>query len=192
MAFIRSWAVILLAPIALIGCASAPNPINYYSFNTEGLLAVPSVESPIIVIDRVTLAEYLLESNLVLKVGPNQLQFAENHRWAGPVDSALVARLINHLNASGSGVFIGSADPRSVSADFSLQLDIQNLIASDDGSVVAAGRYWVAAAGGELLAAHTFNFSAELRQDGFASAVLAMGELIDQIAAEISAREFFQ
>ncbi len=103
---------------------------------------IQRADKPALVIERVELAEYLQQSGMIIQTGNNQLQVSRNNLWAESLELALPKALVRDLQLQSDeySYYLKSVDwiPRT---DYRLRLRIDSLQATDQGEVVAAGRY---------------------------------------------------
>ena len=181
-------AIVLVA--GLTGCASQPVAVHYYALvppvaATDAV--VQRADAPTLVIERVELAEYLRQSGMVIQSGENQLQVSRNNLWAENLELALPKALVRELQRQSDdySYYLKTMD-WVARTDYRLRLRIDSLQATDQGEVVAAGRYQLISehgANAQVLA--DFNFRRDLEQDGYAQAVEQIRALLAQIADAI-------
>lgn len=181
---------IVLLMAALAGCASEPVVLHYYAL-------VPPVSSsdevvqrgdkPALVIERVELAEYLLQSGMIIQSGDNRLLVSRSNLWAESLQLALPKALVRALQGQSDdySYYLKTVDwvPRT---DYRLRLRIDSLQATDQGEVVAAGRYQlISEHGSHPQVVADFNFHRDLDADGYEEAVEKMQALLAEIARAI-------
>ena len=181
---------ILLVIAGLTACASEPVVVHYYALVPPVLKSdevVQLTDKPALVIERVELAEYLQQSGMIIQSGDNQLLVSRSNLWAESLELALPKALVRELQRQSDGYsyYLKTVDwiPRT---DYRLRLRIDSLQATDQGEVVAAGRY-------QLISEHgsnpqvfaDFNFRRDLDSDGYEQAVKQMQALLAEIAEAI-------
>jgi len=181
---------IMLLLAGLSGCASEPVALHYYAL-------VPPVSSsdevvqrgdkPALVIERVELAEYLLQSGMIIQSGDNRLLVSRSNLWAESLQLALPKALVRALQGQSDdySYYLKTVDwvPRT---DYRLRLRIDSLQATDQGEVVAAGRYQlISELGSHPQVVADFNFHRDLDADGYEEAVEKMQALLAEIAKAI-------
>jgi uncharacterized lipoprotein YmbA len=181
----------LLLSALLCACVggAAPTALNYYVLGGRDAERVAPVDAalPALVLESVTLAEYLEQSGLVLQQGDHQLQVSRSHLWAEGLDVAVPEVLLSALQDASQDYryFLRGSDfvPQ---ANYSLRLHLDAFHATDAGDVVASGRYQVVdvAAGREILN-RQFNLREDLREDGYPQVVSQLRGLLDQLARNI-------
>ncbi|MCJ7815619.1 MAG: ABC-type transport auxiliary lipoprotein family protein [Xanthomonadales bacterium] len=181
---------ILLVIAGLAACASEPVVVHYYALVPPVSASdevVQLTDKPALVIERVELAEYLQQSGMIIQSGDNQLLVSRSNLWAESLELALPKALVRELQRQSDGYsyYLKTVDwiPRT---DYRLRLRIDSLQATDQGEVVAAGRY-------QLISEHgsnpqvfaDFNFHRDLDSDGYEQAVKQMQALLAEIAEAI-------
>jgi uncharacterized lipoprotein YmbA len=129
-------AALLLAGI-LSACSASP-PSHYYVLTAQSDSAtVRQVGRPLqtVAIGAVRLPGALDQPQIARRLGPNQLEYAESDRWAGPLDDmtrrVLSADLRSLLPASTTMV----ADDSSASAEMTIAIDVSRFDADKEGRV---------------------------------------------------------
>ena len=173
----------------LSACSSNAPALNYYTLGGSETVRVASVDAalPALVLESLTLAEYLEQSGLVLQHGPHQLQVSRNHLWAENLDVAVPEVLLSSLQAASTEYryFLRGRD-FVPAANYSLRLHLDAFHATDAGDVVASGRYQVIdVEGSREIINRQFNFSEELQRDGYAQVVSQLRVLLQQLAGSI-------
>lgn len=93
------------------GCSLLPiqpaqvDPIHYYALSApEPTRSAPAVPAPRLMIRRVEVPAYLQNRPFVTRLGPNELKFIDEVRWAEPLDLA-VERVVRARLAALTGVY---------------------------------------------------------------------------------------
>ena len=185
----RLLSILLLATV-LAACASAREPIEYYML-APPLSSVNSLvelsNKPALVIEEVELADYLRQSGMVMQTGDNQLVVSRNHLWAESLGSAVPKVLMRELQHQSDdySYYIKTLDWVG-QTDYRLRLRIDSLQFTDQGEVVASGRYQLIPARGPASPLITdFNFRRDITQDGYAPAVAEINAVLGQLAGAI-------
>jgi hypothetical protein len=176
---------IIFAAAILTGCAS-PTP-TFYVLSAEGSL--PSGGGIGIGVGPVTLAEYVDRQNLVIQSGPNKLELAESHLWAGDLDNS-VARVI----ATNVGRRLGTGNVRTYpwkrdsEIDYQVAMDIREFLAGDDGyaHIEATWRIY-SLPGSKLVGSKTFSAKEPIATEDFEAVVAAQSRLLGKLSADIAA-----
>lgn len=175
---------ILLATAFLYGCGS-PTP-TFYVLSAEGNL--PSGSGKSIGVGPVTLAEYVDRKNLVIQSGPNKLELAESHLWAGDLDDS-VARVIatnigRRLNTGNVHTYPWLRDSE---IDYQVAMNIREFLAGDDGfaRIEAIWRVY-SLPGSKLIASKTFIAREEIASEDYVAVVAAQSRLLGKLSADIA------
>jgi uncharacterized protein len=176
---------IFLAAAFLAGCGStAP---TFYTLSAEGEL--PSGGGTSIGVGPVTLAEYVNRRNLVIQTGPNVIEVAQSHRWAGDLDNSIARVLATNL-----GRRLNTGDVRTYpwqrdsEIDYQVAVDIREFIAGDDGyaRIEATWRVY-SLPGSRLIRTRTFIGKEPVEAEDYESVVAAKSRLLGKLTADIAA-----
>jgi uncharacterized lipoprotein YmbA len=171
--------------ILVAGCGSGGR--SFYLLTSDG--PAPSGGGLGVGVGPVSLAEYLDRPNLVVQEEPNRFGVAEDHRWAGDLDSS-----ISRVTATNLGRRLGTGNVRSypwMSDDgirYQVTLDIRQFHGEADGfAVLEAGWRAYELPGSRVVASRTFVAREPLRRDGYQALVAAQSRLLSRLADEIAA-----
>lgn len=182
-----SFVVIVL--LVLIACGSQPVKDHYYSL----VLAAEDVTAPArieeanvrLIVGPIQLPEYLKRRGIAIQVDSNEIQTANHHFWAEPLDEAIAKVLVRDITDRASGITVDRDAGRWTGpGDCRLRIEFDKFHATDRGYVVASGRYWFSSSGRD--AKQEFDFTQDLTADGHASAVQALRQSLQTLAAQIS------
>jgi uncharacterized lipoprotein YmbA len=180
----------LLLSALLAACAGAPAvPLNYYVLSGGASERSAPVDAtlPALVLESITLADFLEQSGLVLQQGEHQLQVSRSQLWAERLDVAVPQVLLGSLREASSDYryFLRGSDFVPAAA-YALRLHLDGFHATDAGDVIASGRYQVVdlAAGAEILN-RQFNLREDLQDDGYPQVVAQLRGLLNQLARNI-------
>ncbi|MBV1905172.1 MAG: PqiC family protein [Pseudomonadales bacterium] len=174
----------------LISCTSQALKDSYYSLVlASDELSVSPVDNKILgrmIIGPVRLPAYLSRRGLALQVGSNQVETANHHFWAEPLDEGISKVLIQDLSVLLRQVTVDRDAGRwASSSNCRLRLEFDKFHATTEATVVSAGRYWLSSK--ELNIKWEFNMSRQLPSDGYAVSVNELRSLLAVLAEEISA-----
>lgn len=147
---------LLLALAPLAGCG-ASEPPSFYLLSPEGAAAPPSAAvaapGPTILVDEATLAPYLDRAQLVSRIAPDRVAFADLRLWAEPLPAMTSSFVVDRLAARfGPERVQLTPARRAVDPDFRLQIDIRRLDGNQAGEMVLDARWTLLAGGAERLA----------------------------------------
>lgn len=175
----------LFCAIFLLGCGGANYP-TFYTLSAEG--PTPSGGGLGIGVGPVILAEYVDRQNLVVQTGPNKMEVAENHRWAGDLDNS-VARVIS-INL---GRQLGTGDIRTYpwlrdsEIDYQIAMDIREFVAGADGYARIEASWRVYSLPGRgLKASSTFSGREPIESETFEAMVAAQSRLLARLSKDIA------
>ena len=100
--FQKTSRLILTTAVLMVGCASGPPPVEFYTLNS--LSGMTQQASPAganqnigIGIGPVEIPEMLDRPQIVTRTGPNKLRMDEFHRWAGPLKDGFARVLAENI-----------------------------------------------------------------------------------------------
>jgi len=175
----------LLAVVILAGCGgSVP---TFYKLSAEGPL--PSGGGTGIGVGPISLAEYVDRQNIVIQSGPNKLELAESHLWAGDLDNS-VARVV----AANLGRRLGTGNVRTYpwqrdsEIDWQVAIDIREFLAGDDGyaHIEASWRIY-SLPGSRLIRSKTFIAKEAVASEDYEAVVAAQSRLLGKLSEDIAA-----
>ena len=181
----------LFAVMLIAGCSATPaTQATYYRLPDRTQAGRIQVEqtAPVLVIERLQLAGFLLQSGLVMQQGESLLQVSRQHLWAESLDVALHKALQSALQIATTDVHVYLQGPDFVATtDYTLRLQIDNFQATDAGLVLLSGRYQlVDTKAGTELVRRNFSFNRPLDEDGYPHVVSLLQSLLESLASRIS------
>lgn len=175
---------VLIAISLLAGCMAGPKA--FYVLTADG--PAPSGSGVGIGVGPVTLAEYIDRPNLVVAEGPNQLAVADDHSWAGDLESS-----VKRVTAANLGRRMGTGNVRvypwrdDTGIRYQVSLDVRQLHAASDGyAVIEAGWRVFSLPDRTLKASKTFVDREPLESDGYDALVAAQSRLLSRLADDIA------
>ena len=178
-------ASVLLLAAYIAGCGSTPPADNYYSLvleaAAEGVAQANSDAEITVNLMRIDLPPFLQSRAMALQTGPNQVRAANHHFWAEPLEDAIAKTLARDLSKTATLLNIERNNRRDASCE--LRVEFDRFHTSDDGQVLASGRYWLDSANGEQR--QEFDVSRRLANGGYANAVSALRDALNSLAEDI-------
>ena len=173
------------AAIALLAGCGGQLP-TYYVLSPEGPL--PSGGGTGIGVGPVLLAEYVDRQNIAVQSGPNRIELAESHLWAGDLDNS-VARVV----ATNVGRRLGTGNVRTYpwqrdsEIDWQVAIDIREFIAGDDGfaHIEASWRLY-SLPGSKLVSSKTFIAKDAIQSTDYEAVVAAQSRLLGKLSEDIA------
>jgi hypothetical protein len=183
----NSFLIIVL--LGLTACGSNPLQDHYYSL----VLAADDVTAPVrteeatahLIVGPVRLPEYLNRRGLAIQIDANQIQTANHHFWAEPLEEAISKVLVRDIADLASGVTVDRDAGRwTDSGDCHLRIEFDKFHATDQSRVVSSGRYWVSSSDANIK--QEFAVTQTLFADGHAHAVAALRRSLRTLATQIT------
>lgn len=138
-----SFAAALMLTALLAGCGSSP-PSHYYVLSAQ---PDPAAVNPVgdsgrtVALGAVRLPGALDRPQMARRIGPNQLEYAETDRWAGPLDEMVRRVLADDLRPLlMPGMALVGLDS-SAPADLTLAVDVTRFDADKAGTVTLAATW---------------------------------------------------
>lgn len=183
----RNRAFFISALALLVGflsaCSSAPSSLTYYLLHTtDDATYVTQEDRTVVVLDKVTLPEYLKHRGLVYQTSDTNLHISTSHLWAEPVDEGLTKALTSALVAQ--RVSLIRPDHYTSEEVIHLALYISDFVSTYEGEVIFSGQYVITQVSGKAQI-HRFVFKAPLENDGFSSSIKAMRSTIGKLAEDV-------
>ena len=181
--------VVVMFLLGLVACGSTPLEDHYYSL----VLAADDVTAPVatdeatthLIVGPVELPDYLDRRGLAMQIGSNQIQTANHHFWAEPLEEAISKVLVRDIASLANGVTVDRDAGRwTDSGDCRLRIEFDKFHATDRSRVVSSGRYWVSSSDSE--AKQEFAVTQSLSADGHANAVAALRRSLGTLATQIA------
>ena len=175
--------VFALFACVLSACSSAPRSLTYYLLHTTGDSAYTvNKASTAVVIDKITLPEYLKHRGLVYQTSDTNLHISTSHLWAEPVDEGLTKALTSAL--ASKQVSLLRPDHYASEEAIHMALHLNDFVSTYEGEVVLSGQYVITHVKGQTQS-YPFLFKTPLEDDGFSPSIKAMRNTIQQLAEDI-------
>jgi uncharacterized lipoprotein YmbA len=183
----NSFLVIVL--LGLMACGSNPVEDHYYSL----VLAADDVMAPVrseerkaqLIVGPIQLPEYLNRRGLAMQIDSNQIQTANHHFWAEPLEEAISKVLVRDIANLASGVTVDRDAGRWTDpGDCRLRIEFDKFHATDRSRVVSSGRYWISSADSDVR--QEFDVTESISADGHAHAVAALRRSLGTLATQIT------
>ncbi|PRO68214.1 PqiC family protein [Alteromonas gracilis] len=187
LAFLRNKAsqvsILVVSFLLIQGCTSAPTSLNYYLLHsTDSMPLKQSAAKQIIVLDKITLPDYLKHRGLVYQTSDTNLHISTSHLWAEPVEEGLTKVLSSAL--ADKHISLNRGDQYSKEESTHVSLHIGDFISTYEGEVVLSGQYTISSTT-DGTSIHPFKFKASLDSDGFSSSIKAMRNTVTQLAQHL-------
>lgn len=177
---------ILLGAVAvlLVGCGGAGD--QYYLLTAAG--PAPTGGGMGIGVGPVTVAEYIDRSNMIFQTGPQKLEVAEGHHWAGDVRKSVASAMASNLGRElGTGNVRTYPWERDDELRYQVSLDIRQFHGTADGfALLEAGWRIYLLPGGQLVSAKSGTYREPQGRDGFEELAGAQSRALQRLAADIA------
>ena len=181
--------IVVIVLFGLMACGSNPVEDYYYSL----VLAADDVMAPVdteetkahLIVGPVQLPEYLNRRGLAMQIDSNQIQTANHHFWAEPLEEAISKVLVRDIANLASGMTVDRDAGRwTGSGDCRLRVEFDKFHATDRSRVVSSGRYWLSSSDSDFK--QEFEMTERLSADGHAHAVAALRRSLRTLATQIT------
>lgn len=178
---------ILLSGLMLtLGCASPPPAKNTAYLLRPQPTNLQESDRPTIGLGRVEIAPYLDHEGIALETSPGEINIAEHHRWADPLNFA-VRRYLQIAIGQAAGLNLAGSLTPPDSVQTTIDVLVQQLHGSVSGRVVLVAEWQIHGdTSGDVLAYHQFSATSTVRGDGYAELVRAHAALLDELADSIA------
>lgn len=181
--------VVAIAVLGLTACASSPLEDHYYSLVLAADDVVVTDDAAAahayLIVGPVQLPEYLNRRGLTIQIDANQIQTANHHFWAEPLEEAISKVLVRDIAHLASGVVVDRDAGRWTAAgDCRLRVEFDKFHATSESRVVSSGRYWLSSSGSSVK--QEFAVTQTISADGYAHAVEALRRSLGILAAQIA------
>jgi uncharacterized lipoprotein YmbA len=180
----RVHVLICLAAMIVAGCAGPGD--QYYLLTASG--PAPSGGGMGIGVGPVTVAEYIDRSNMIFQSGPQKLEIAETHHWAGEVRKSVASAMASNLGRQlGTGNVRTYPWERDDELRYQVSLDIRQFHGTADGHALLEASWRVySLPGGKLISAKSGTYLEPQVQDGFEELAAAQSRALQRLAADVA------
>ena len=180
---------LVLAGLAACGSSDTVED-RYYSLvlaaGSGGAGATSDAAQARLIVGPVELPRYLGGRGLSMQVGPNQIETANHHFWAEPLDEAIAKVLVLDIAQRTDDYDVERESGRwNFESDCRLRVEFDAFHPTYDSRVTVSGRYWFANSSGGSVR-EDFNLSGRLTDDGYAHAVDVLRDTLAELADQIS------
>lgn len=184
----KSLTKLSLGLLLLLVCAcGSGDSRSYYLLSAAG--SAPARSGIGLGVGPVSLAPYLLERpNLVFQSSPNQLEFSDQHLWAGDLEGDFARVLATNLGRRmGTGNVRVYPWRKEGELDYQIVVDVVRFHGTADGETILEAN-WRAyrLPQGALVRSSNSTVSDDLRGDGFEELAASQSRLLDLLAEVIS------
>jgi uncharacterized lipoprotein YmbA len=168
----------------LAGCGGAGD--QYYLLTASG--PAPSGGGMGIGVGPVTVAEYVDRSNMIFQTGPQKLEVAETHHWAGDVRKSVASAMASNLGRElGTGNVRTYPWERDEELRYQVSLDIRQFHGNAEGFALLEASWRVySLPGGQMISAKSGTYREPQVADGFEELAAAQSRALQRMAADIA------
>jgi len=180
--------LLFFASLFVAGCASSPPPVHNYLLRGDLVEAQGPIDVQIRVgLGRVVLAPYLTGSTgIQIEVESGELQSANTHQWAEPLDSALRWYLREEISSQ-LGYEIGGGLTDVQEWDYRVDLFVARMHGTMDGRAILDATFIVRPVKGNgATSEYRYAKSIALPQAGYVGVVEAQHQLTGELGAMIA------
>lgn len=174
----------LAASALLSGCSlNQPTPdMHYHLLDSQNRSINAKLPAEQVAIDKVHLADYLRQANLVMRVAQNKLDVARYHNWAEPLDDSIRRVLLAELNSINANLGFVARCQNCQQFD----LYIEHFYPDEQGQVTLSG-YFVTSQGDAKRQTEYFSLTAQQSSAGYSASVEVMNQLLIKLAHKLNA-----
>jgi uncharacterized lipoprotein YmbA len=178
--------MLLSGLLTCLGCASAPPAQKTEFLLRPQTISVQDSMQPTIGLGRVEVAPYLDHGGIAFETAPGEINIAEHHRWADPLNFAIRRYLqVSVGQAAGQNVAGSLTAPDGVETE--IDVLVHQFHGSVSGRVVLVAEWQIhSSTPDEVQAYRQFSATETVRGDGYAEVVRAHAALLDELAASIA------
>lgn len=179
----------------VFGCTTPSKTTSFYTLNEpekpENVTYQVSNQK-MLLIERISLADYLRQSGIVVKNTNNKVSLSSNHRWAEGLESSLSRVIRSQLEHKLSHFRVENLDMQwQEKIDLRMKIEVGNFeLDNTENKAVLGGRFWLLGEHGKLLRSRQFLIRKPLDTNGFEHAVskleAALEDLAEQMVEEIN------
>jgi uncharacterized protein len=184
-------AIIAMALAVTFGCSlTSPRPdlSRYYVLNSTLESRTPiSDGAPVIGLGPVTMPGYLDHSEIVTRLGTNQLDLSDTDRWAEPIEQNFKNVLARDLSAAtGAAEIVEYPWYNTVKLDYKVELAVSRFD-SDQSGIATLDAKWLVRAGqnNQVLLTRTSNLTENADGTSTNAKVAALSAATGSLATEI-------
>ena len=174
--------------IGLSACASKPVEDRYYSLvlaADDVTARVPTEEAGAqLIVGPIRLPAYLSQRGLAMQIGANEIQTANHHFWAEPLDEAITKVLARDISQLTDAFSVESEVGRwTADGNCRVRVEFDKFHPTHQARIVSRGRYWISSSGETVK--QEFDMFRTLSVDGYAHAVETLRDSLRTLAERI-------
>jgi len=174
--------------LPLLACSSSTPPVTRYLLRGDLVPGSGRVDAPArVVLARLVVAPYLSGAEgIVIETAPGQVQAANQHQWAEPIEAGIRSFLSAEIGAA-LGYPLSASYLDRPAWDQRVDVSIDRLHGTMDGTAVLEARYRITS-GGDSGEGVEFRFasSTALPREGYSGVVEAEASLLRELGRAIA------
>lgn len=176
--------ILACVAVVLAGCAGTAD--SYYLLTAAG--PAPSGGGMGIGVGPVSVAEYADRTNLIFQSGPQKLEVAEHHHWAGEVRKSVATAMAANLGRElGTGNVRTYPWERDDELRYQVSLDIRQFHGTSQGEALLEASWRVyQLPGSRLISARSGTYVEPQLRDGFEELAAAQSRALERLARDIA------
>jgi uncharacterized lipoprotein YmbA len=179
--------VLLSGLMMCLGCASTPPEQKTEYLLRPQATSVQESMLPTVGLGRVEVAPYLDHAGLAFETAPGEINIAEHHRWADPLDFA-IRRYLQVAIGQAAGQSIAGSLIAGDGVETEIDVLVHQFHGSVSGNVILVAEWQIhSGASEENWVYRQFSATETVGGDGYAEVVRTHGALLDEFAASIAA-----
>ena len=175
----------LSALMLCVACSSRPVQTSEYLLRPQPASTQDYAE-PSIGLGKIEVAPYLDHEGIVLEIIPGEINTAQHHRWADPLDFA-IRRYLQVAIGRAAGLDIAGSLTETSAVETQIDVMVYQLHGSVSGNVKLVAEWQIQSIkSGDMLARRRFGGAKTIQGDGYAEIVRAHAALLDELAESIA------
>lgn len=181
------WILSLGLALLALGACRTSKPARYYLLSAPSGAAAADA-GPAIGVGPIDFPDYLDRPQIVTRRGDSELELAELHRWAEPLDKSFTNALADHLAArAGAGSVHAFPWPAGTRLDYRLKAAVTRFDADGAGQAVLEVRWQVTDGAGAVVAPMRRSSYTQASTPGdYADMVAALGGTIASWSSDVA------
>ncbi|XPF94044.1 PqiC family protein [Colwellia sp. RE-S-Sl-9] len=186
-------AFLIISALFTLGCSNTNEGIQYYSLNAIKPQASKIIniektqEDTLVIINDITLADFLNTGGIVMQVDSHQIQISNQHRWGDKLPKAILAHLITSLSANNNHLYFDLKNSKNTHlANKKLSLSFEQFtIANQQHETVISGYYTIESTLDNTREKTFFDIRQPLSENGYNHAVENFKNSLDELSSLI-------
>ena len=188
--------LLIVLSLFSLSCSNTEVGIHYYSLNAieaqpqNTFTIEKNKKNIVVVIEDVTLADFLNTGSLVMQIDSHQIQLSNQHRWGNKLSKAITAHLMKTLSSASNIYAEHKTAKNETLADHQLTLSFEQFTITNKHETVISGYYLIQSKLKGNSKKSFFDIRQPLTQDGYNHAVenfkKSLVELSSQVMNELN------